>query len=181
MAVKLKYDLEKVNPFFLLKQPEKEVRAEYSRLRSVAIKRLQRLEKAGFMKLGMASTRVTSFKKLSEMEDSRSVRAALVDVYRFITSESSTVTGQRRIMDRTIRNFKFYGISNITRENFSSYIEYLTTLKEERDVQSIGGSPVVIQYLAQVKTIDMVSDELVKDFDRWLNLRKPGNKGANKK
>lgn len=183
MALKFKYTFDQANPFYLSKQPQSEVRAEYSRLRSVAQKRLQRLEQAGFLREGVALSRRRSFKKLAEMKDPRDVRASLVDLYRFLHAETSTVGGQRRVMRRTIANFQFYGIKNINEKNYFKYIEYLEHLKEEYDIRKMVASPQIIEYLAQVKNLSMAAEELERDFEKWLSAQDESltNRGSKKK
>ena len=71
-----------------------EIRKEYSRVRAIAIKRLNRLAKAGFGETSVYKYNVFNTKKLSELTE-KQIPLALSQLARFLDNPLSTVTGQK--------------------------------------------------------------------------------------
>lgn len=90
-----KYEL--YTPIKMESMTEAQIRAEYSRLRSVGNKRLQRLEAAG---IGMRALRGYRFPTIAQIESSSksTVASELASLSRWLGDYRSTITGERQFL-----------------------------------------------------------------------------------
>ena len=91
-----KYDV--YTPYNMGSMTEKQIREEYSRLRSVANKRLQRLQESG---IGMRALKGYKFPTISQIESSSksTVSSELASVSRWLSDYRSTITGERQFLE----------------------------------------------------------------------------------
>ena len=113
----------------------KEIRAEYSRMRDAAQKRLQRLDKSEFSESKAALMHPFGFPKLKEIDD-RDLPKAMNDLYRFMRAKSGTVYGQREIMENTIERFenkhgfKKEGFDLKDPKNYKAFIDVMEKVRK---------------------------------------------------
>lgn len=90
-----KYEL--YTPIKMESMTEAQIRSEYSRLRSVGNKRLQRLEAAG---IGMRTLKGYRFPTIAQIESSSksTVASELASLSRWLGDYRSTITGERQFM-----------------------------------------------------------------------------------
>lgn len=90
-----KYDI--YTPYKMESMTEAQIRAEYSKLRSVANKRLQRLDSAG---IGMRALSGYRFPTIAQIESSSkdTVASELANVSRLLGDYRSTLTGERQFI-----------------------------------------------------------------------------------
>ena len=90
-----KYEL--YTPIKMESMTEAQIRAEYSRLRSVGNKRLQRLEAAG---IGMRALKGYRFPTIAQIESSSksTVASELASLSRWLGDYRSTLTGERQFL-----------------------------------------------------------------------------------
>ena len=91
-----KYDI--YTPYKMESMTEAQIRAEYSKLRSVANKRLQRLDSAG---IGMRALSGYRFPTIAQIESSSkdTVASELANVSRWLGDYRSTITGERQFLE----------------------------------------------------------------------------------
>ena len=106
------------------------IKAEYTRMRDAAQKRLKRLQKSEFSKSKEVINRPEGFPKLREL-DPRDIPKAMNDLYRFLHAKTSTVHGQRERMEKTIQTFKKAGI-DIEPENYDLFIKVLEGMRKNK-------------------------------------------------
>lgn len=89
------------SPYQISNMSESAIRKAYSELRSVANKRLSRLEKQG---LGMTARTGYKFPTIKNIEESSkaTIASELADVSKFLRDPRTTVTGEKEFL----RNFK---------------------------------------------------------------------------
>lgn len=167
---------EDYNPFQLRKQDQKDVRAEYTRLRNAAMKRLKRIEAAGLSSPTLVAYMTTTYKPVSKIYSDAGVRAALSALYKWLGQEGSTVAGQRAIRERSMKAFEFYGIKWVTYGNMAKVRLFLDSAKAGAYGANVG-SPDAIDYLVALKSEPDSIEELEKGFSKWLvRDTKYGNK-----
>lgn len=85
-------------PYKMESMTEAQIRSEYSKLRSVANKRLQRLDAAG---LGMKAQSGYRFPTIDKIQSSSkdTVAAELANVSRWLSDYRSTITGERQFLE----------------------------------------------------------------------------------
>ena len=88
----------------------KEIRAEYTRMRDAAQKRLKRLDKSEFSESKAALMHPFGFPKLKEI-DERDLPKAMNELYRFLRASTSTVYGQREVKERIVNKFNNAGFA----------------------------------------------------------------------
>lgn len=106
----------------------KAMRKEYSRLRAVAMKRLERLSESDFSKSDMYKVYKDKFKSLTEIDNAH-LSSYLSELNRFLASNLSTVSGQRDLMDQRIETLREYGI-DINRNNFWLVMDIMEYMRE---------------------------------------------------
>ena len=90
-----KYDI--YTPYKMESMSEAQIRAEYSKLRSVANKRLQRLDSAG---IGMRALSGYRFPTIAQIESSSksTIASELANVSRWLGDYRSTITGEKQFI-----------------------------------------------------------------------------------
>ena len=80
----------------LIKEDEKDLRREYTRLRDIAQKRLKRLRNEGFGNTDVASYFGRDVPKLSSLKTKEDIVFGLAELQGFVNAKQSTVSGMRK-------------------------------------------------------------------------------------
>ena len=125
-----KYEL--YTPIKMESMTESQIRAEYSKLRSVANKRLQRLDSAG---IGMRALSGYRFPTIAQIESSSkdTVSSALANVSRWLGDYRSTITGERQFISefKEMMQGKGYGSLVETPEDVYKVVGLLDDLRDK--------------------------------------------------
>ena len=181
MASKLKFAPEVYQPTWgFLEEAfgsEKAIRAEYTRLRDVAQKRLKRLANEGFSRSETYKENVGKFGKLSEFKTKGKVtkRAELASTMaklaRFVESPVSVVGGQRAAMKKNIERLHKTGYSRINESNYWDFIDFMNEVKE-RKYDKMYDSDRVVKLFQAASRQKIDPDKVFDDFERYLNNRR---------
>lgn len=149
---------------------EKQARAEYSRLRSVARKRIERLGSSEFSNRAIYRYNVNRFIPLQDVRSVGQLGSLLGDVKRFLESPVSTVSGQRadrksKIAQLHAHNYKFVNESNFDR--FTDFMEYI----REKSRASQLSSDQVAELFEVFKVGDVDLEQVSKEFSKWIENR----------
>ena len=109
---------------------EKELRMEYSRLRSVARKRLERFEGSEFEDSNVYRYNKGKYVPLSQVSNKGELVHLLSDVARFLTAEAGSVTGQRAIRDKAIATWHDKGYTWLNKSNYAAFARFLEFSRE---------------------------------------------------
>ena len=119
-------------PYNMGSMTEKQIRSEYSKLRSVANKRLQRLQESG---LGMRALKGYKFPTIAQIESSSksTVSSELASVSRWLSDYRSTITGEKQFISefQDMMQGKGYGDLVKTPEDVYKVVEMLDDLREK--------------------------------------------------
>ena len=85
------------------------MRAEYTRMRDVAQKRIKRLGKQ-FPESKAYQSHKQGFAKLKDL-DPRDFPKAFAELAKFVRAKGSTVTGQKQIKEKTIKTWQDQGLN----------------------------------------------------------------------
>lgn len=112
----------------------KAIRAEYTRMRDAAQKRLKRLDKSEFSESKAALMHPFGFPKLKEI-DERDLPKAMNELFRFLRAGTSTVYGQRVAKEKTIEKFNNAGFDKEgfdlhDPENFKQFISVMERVRK---------------------------------------------------
>lgn len=125
-----KYDI--YTPYKMESMTEAQIKAEYSKLRSVANKRLQRLDSAG---IGMRALSGYRFPTIAQIESSSkdTVASELANVSRWLGDYRSTLTGERQFISefQEMMRGKDYGELVKTPADVYKVIGLLDDLREK--------------------------------------------------
>lgn len=115
------------------------IRAEYTRLRDIAHKRISRLGKSEFSKSAAYQAHKQDFPKLKNL-DPRDIPAAMAEMVKFLQAKTSTVSGQRSRRTKTIQSWQEQGLDL----NENNYNKVMAMMKEMRSRKIVYGSDKVI-------------------------------------
>lgn len=134
MATKKKFDpLDYVNTQELKyskRVTEKELRKVYTYFRDIARKRIQRLEEYGYTKTAQYQRmKAIGLPILKEIENRNQLAMYLQQTAFFISTESSTISGIKRIRKQKLDQFKEMGFEGITETNYDDFVDFFETAK----------------------------------------------------
>lgn len=143
------------------------LKKEYTRVRDIARKRIERLNKAGLLTPAQYRNMQSQIPKLRDMKQA-SIYSALAGAYRFLAAPSSTVRGRRLQRTSSIQNLKLLGVTNINNDNADQYFMFLDEASAmEVDGKAIG-SAIALQFLAEVSSREEVLEDLMSEFEEWI-------------
>lgn len=176
MPIKYKYDPEVYIPaavrYGYLELSE--ARAEYSRLRSVAVKRLQRLS-------GTEGERYSAFRmygkegfpSLPKNASASEVGRALADVYHFLEMKTSSISSIRASQRKAIKTLQSRGYDFINKGNIREFGEFMEFARQQKVASdNRGGSPVIVELYETVKRLQIPPEQVQRRFSYWLSKRK---------
>ena len=134
MATQKKFDpLDYVNTQELKyskRYTEKELSKVYSYFRSVAKKRINRLEQYGYTKTAQYQRmKAIGLPILKEIENRNQLAMYLQQTAFFISTESSAISGIKRIRKQKLDQFKEMGFEGITESNYDDFVDFFETAK----------------------------------------------------
>lgn len=176
MPIKYKYDPEVYIPAavrynYLTIQ---EARAEYSRLRSAAVKRLQRLsgtEGESYSAFRMYGKE--GFPSLPKNASASEVGRALADVYHFLEMKTSSLKEIRTSQKKALKTLNARGYTFLNKSNIREFGEFMESARQQKVVSSNrGGSPVIVELYETAKRLALPPEKIQRNFSEWLRKRK---------
>lgn len=151
-----------------------EARAEYSRLRSAAVKRLQRLS-------GTEGERYTAFRmygkegfpSLPKNATASEVGRALADVYHFLNMKTSSIGAIRASQREAVKTLQERGYDFINKGNIREFGEFMEAARQQKVASdNRGGSPVIVELYETAKRLQIPPEQIQRRFSLWLSKRK---------
>ena len=133
------------------------MRAEYTRMRDVAQKRIKRLGQQ-FPESKAYQSHSKGFPKLKEL-DPRDFAKAFSDLAKFVKAKGSTVTGQKEIKNKTIKTWQDQGL-NLNHKNYDKTIKILEEMRKQKIVY---GSDKAVELADSMLDLDD------QQTNEWLN------------
>lgn len=178
----LKYDRNLYTPIGATELTDKELRKEYSRLRSIARKRLERFEGTEWTTSQIYRYNKEGFKPLKDIDTSRNnreLRHALSDVARFVTAERGSVSGLERERRKAVKTLQERGYTFITKKNFRKFGEFM----EYARASSLGrlyDSKRIADFYEATERRNLSSEDLRNAFNSWKRKQRRLSKIQNK-
>ena len=116
----------------MMRSDMKAMRSEYTRMRDIAQKRIQRLSDSEFSGMKAYTEHSKGFKKLSEISPADFAKA-YSELSKFITAKASSVSGQKAIRQKTINTWNRQGIP-LSKENYNRTIQILEEMRKRKIV-----------------------------------------------
>lgn len=176
MPINFKYDPEVYIPAAIRYNylSIQEARAEYSRLRSAAVKRLQRLS-------GTEGERYTAFRmygkegfpSLPKDATASEVGRALADVYHFLQMKTSSIGAIRASQREAVKTLQERGYDFINKSNIREFGEFMEAARQQKVASdNRGGSPVIVELYETAKRLQIPPEQIQRRFSLWLSKRK---------
>lgn len=142
---------------------EKEIRDEYRRLRNIANKRIDRLEKAGYGQTQAYLRNAGAYKSASNYTMAE-LHYKLYQISKFVAAKSSTVSGMRMIEKEAIGTLKEKGFGSINNlVEFGDFMSWARTRYKNSDFDSERAAEVYNE--AKRRRIDI--EEIKKDYELY--------------
>lgn len=149
----------------------REARAEYSRLRKIAQKRLARLGASEFSTSTTFQNWGSGFATLSKGASERTIRKALYDVARFLNLKTSSVSGARKARKQFVSAMRERGYTFINARNADEFGQFMKEVKKHEDYRGRDSEQLVELYkMAKQKNISPLS--LARNYEKWLQNEK---------
>lgn len=144
---------------------DKLIREEYSRLRDIARKRLQRLRIAE--PESWAYTKYKSAFAPAREQSTEQLRQQLPSLARFIAAKTSTVSGIRQQERRAIETLQEHGYTGVTPANFRQFGQFMEEWRTKKLNHSYG-SPDAVELFEWTQDREIPWEKIKGDFARWL-------------
>lgn len=142
---------------------EKEIRDEYRRLRNIANKRIERLEKAGYGGTQAYLRNAGAYKSASNYTMPE-LQYKLYQISKFVAAKSSTVSGMRLIEKAAIETLQEKGLGRVKDlQEFGDFMSWARTRYKNSDFDSERAAEVYNE--AKRRSIDI--EEIKKDYELY--------------
>lgn len=150
-----------------------EARAEYARLRSAAVKRLQRLSRTeGACYSAYQMYGKEGFAPLPKNATPAEVGRALADVHHFLEMKTSSISQIRESQRQTLKTLQERGYSFVTKSNIKEFGEFMEAARQAKVVSANrGGSPIIVELYETAKRLQIPPEEVQRNFTAWLAKR----------
>lgn len=166
MAKLLTYDAWMYTPAMVNRYiSEKQQRKEYSRLRSIAQKRLKRLKQAGLDYTYQYRNWKDAFPTIKELGNKSNISAALSRVAGFV-GRDTTVTGVREDIALELARLAERGFHGLTGEELFDFYDFMHQFEKEYSDYAYD-SLKVIELYDEMKG-DKSPDEAMNKFRKWM-------------
>lgn len=142
---------------------EKEIRDEYRRLRNIANKRIERLEKAGYEQTQTYLRNVGAYKSPSNYTVPE-LQYKLYQISKFVAAKSSTVSGMRLIEKEAIEALQEKGLGRINNlQEFGDFMSWARTKYKSSEFDSERAAEIFNE--ANRRNISI--EEIKKDYELY--------------
>lgn len=157
----LRYNAAKYTPAGLETWPDKELRAEYTRLRDIAQKRIKRLSRDPVAQTSSLYREFEhGFARLRDIKTREGLERAMADVSRFVRARGSTVTGARESLQRRTALMTDVTLDDVEPDEYMSLDEWMALWRESGEPYD---SDVAVMYYRE-KAGQQLS---IKDYYAW--------------
>ena len=176
MAIEYRFDPEVYIPAAIRYGyiPHPDARAEYSRLRSAAVKRLQRLSQSeGRFYTAFKMYGKEGFSPLPKDATPAEVGRALADVYHFLEMKTSSLKEIRTSQKKALETLNQRGYAFLNKSNIREFGEFMEAARQQKVVSSNrGGSPVIVELYETAKRLSIPPEQIQRRFSEWLRMKK---------
>ena len=127
---KLSGKIKDYNPTYFSKFSEAELRKEYSRLRSIAKKRMSRIEKSDWNWTNTYQSYKKDFPELSQIKRRSDLEDLLSRLGHYVYNMQSSIKGLEEIRDKSIATLEKHEFDFVTKENWREWVEFIKSYKK---------------------------------------------------
>ena len=153
---------------------EQAMRKEYSRLRSIARKRLERFEGTEWQDSKTYTKNAGKYKPLAEISGKTELKRLLSDVAFFVDASTGSVRGLQRKRRKYIETVHKMGYKWVNTRNYKEFTQFMDEAINKKLAGMFDSEQVATVYkVARKKKIS--SEELFKNFTFWYANQDPLN------
>ena len=170
--VKLSYPQEYYMPELLrqgILTPE-QMKAEYTRLRNVANKRLLRMQDTRFENYQSFQQNVGKFIPVSQISSERELIYRLSEVERFISAKTSTISGIRDIERHTLESLQDAGYTFVNAKNLAAFGEFMAEYRDQH-LNEIYDSDEAYKLFVETQKRGIGLSKIKDNFAYWMEQR----------
>lgn len=171
MAAQLKYNAEWYLPNNTLSGtvPDRTLRAEYTRLRDIAQKRIKRLGASEWSDTETYRKYRAGFPKLSEIPNRTSLSYKLTELSRFVSAKTTTVTGLRQQRSRSLKELHRHGYTFVNIKNYKRFGQFMEEYREKTAGKKQRPSDELVELYFQTERLGLDPAAVERDFNYWLD------------
>ena len=143
------------------------LREEYSRLRSIAVKRLNRMANSEWNDSELYLRSKNKFKKLKDIKSERELRFLFSDLYMFLESPRSSVSGMNRIRTKSLAALHEHGYNFVTKKNFREFARFMEWAREHVNAYMYDSQRVANTYDELAVKRKLSQQEIEIAFRAW--------------
>lgn len=175
----LNYDKDVYTPEGAKSLTDKQLRKEYSRLRSIARKRLERFEGTEWTDTQVYKLNAGVYKPLKEIKSERELRHLFSGVARFVMSDTGSVSGLEKQRTGTVETLNDRGYDFVTTDNFRKFAEFMEYARVS-NLNRMYDSKRIAEFYAATEKKQLSNEELQKAFRSWTKKEKKLRKIQNR-
>lgn len=157
----LRYNAAKYTPAALETWPEKELRAEYTRLRDIAQKRIKRLSQEPVAQTSSVYREFQhGFARQRDIRSREGLERAMADVARFVRARASTVTGARESFQQRAARAANIELHDVEPDDYMSLDEWMSLWRESGELFD---SDIAVMYYREKAGQQLAID----DYRAW--------------
>lgn len=143
---------------------------EYARLRIIANRRLQAFERSQEPHIRKAEAykqNVGRYTLPATQLTERQLRYKLNEISKFVSAKASSVSGQKRIMKQQIEGLKLRGYTFINKDNYWSFVDFMSDIKEELHTKKIPDSSRIANLFGIAEKLKVKPKDLKRDLEKF--------------
>lgn len=144
-----------------------EMRQEYSRLRSIANKRLQRMEDTRYTNYQSYIKNVGKYVPLSDIKTRRELIYKLSEVQKFVSARTSSISGIRELERQTLETAHERGLTFLNKDNLHLFGEFMEEARA-KGYAKIYGSERIAELFGTAAKKGLNPKEVYNDFAYWM-------------
>lgn len=146
------------------------VRAEYSRLRDIAQKRLKRLAKSEPMSYAYRAN-VGQYAP-ARGQTTEEIRMQLPTLAKFIAAKTGSVSGIRAQRAKSVATFQEHGYRFINSRNIKAFGEFMESFRAKKGKARTYGSFDAVELWEFTQENDIDPERVKKQFAKWLGQQR---------
>lgn len=147
--------------------PEKEIKKEYTRLRDILNKRIQRINKSDFAGQGIAGQFPQGLPKLADIAP-EDLPYLLQRAATALNSRSGSLKGLQMRQSETIKSLRERGYTNIDNSNIRQFASFMDEARD-RGLEKIYGSDTIATMYDSIADLDISPEAIMQDFAWWID------------
>ena len=109
---------------------DRDIRAEYSRLRSIANKRIQRMSKSDWTWTQSYQKHKSGYEKLSAFDNRSDLIKELSELAHYVYGDESSISGLEKAQKKSLETLHEHGYDFVTEENWREWVDFISTYRK---------------------------------------------------